>query len=124
MMSDIVHRRSPVLSTVIWGLVLVWIIAAGFPFLWTLWGSFKVQGDFFSKADWTNAVYGVRTQIETGGASHRQWVLRRLGHQRVLACRVEHQHRRGFCGDHLIDPWYAWRLRPCPLWQEICVLSV
>ena len=68
MMSDIVHRRSPVLSTVTWGLVLVWIIAAGFPFLWTLWGSFKVQGDFFSKADWANAVYGVRTQIETGGA--------------------------------------------------------
>jgi len=25
---------------------------AVFPFLWTLWGSFKVQGDFFSKADW------------------------------------------------------------------------
>jgi len=65
-MSDIIHRRSPVLNTIIWGLVLIWIIAAGFPFLWTLWGSFKVQGDFFSKADWTNAVYGVRTHIETG----------------------------------------------------------
>jgi trehalose/maltose transport system permease protein len=65
-MSDIIHRRSPVLNTIIWGLVLIWIIAAGFPFLWTLWGSFKVQGDFFSKADWANAIYGVRTHIETG----------------------------------------------------------
>ncbi len=37
-----------------------------FPFLWTLWGSFKVQGDFFSKADWANAVYGIRTLAETG----------------------------------------------------------
>ena len=33
-----------------------------------LWGSFKVEGDFFSKADWTWAVFGHLTQIETGGA--------------------------------------------------------
>ena len=33
-----------------------------------LQGSFKVQGDFFSKADWTNAIYGIFTQRETGGA--------------------------------------------------------
>lgn len=50
------------------GLVLLWVIVASFPFLWTLWGSFKVQGDFFSKADWTNALTGVRTVAETGGA--------------------------------------------------------
>ena len=37
------------------------MIVAVFPFLWTLWGSFKVQGDFFSKADWENAIYGIRT---------------------------------------------------------------
>ncbi len=48
--------------------VSVWLICASFPFFWTMWGSFKVQGDFFSKADWTNAITGVRTQIETGGA--------------------------------------------------------
>ncbi len=40
---------------------------AVFPFLWTLWGSFKVQGDFFSKADWSNAIYGIHTLAETGG---------------------------------------------------------
>jgi ABC-type glycerol-3-phosphate transport system permease component len=49
-------------------LVLVWIVLAAFPFFWTLWGSFKVQGDFFSKADWRYALTGMRTIIETGGA--------------------------------------------------------
>ncbi len=48
--------------------VLLWIVLASFPFLWTLWGSFKVQGDFFSKADWRYAIWGTRTAIETGGA--------------------------------------------------------
>jgi len=59
------RRSSPVviLSSV---LVLAWIVVAAFPFLWTLWGSFKVQGDFFSKADWMNAIWGTRTVIETG----------------------------------------------------------
>jgi len=46
----------------------VWLVIAAFPFIWTLWGSFKVEGDFFSKADWTNAIYGIRTTIETGEA--------------------------------------------------------
>ena len=50
------------------GLVALWLIIAAFPFLWTLWGSFKVQADFFSKADWRNAIYGVHTVRETGGA--------------------------------------------------------
>ena len=49
-------------------LVLVWIVLAAFPFFWSLWGSFKVQGDFFSKADWRYALTGTRTIIETGGA--------------------------------------------------------
>ena len=48
--------------------VILWLVLASFPFLWTLWGSFKVQADFFSRADWTNALYGVFTQRETGGA--------------------------------------------------------
>ncbi|MEM9812165.1 MAG: carbohydrate ABC transporter permease [Pseudomonadota bacterium] len=54
-----------VLST---ALVVLWLIVAAFPFLWTLWGSFKVQADFFSKADWTNALYGTNTIAETGAA--------------------------------------------------------
>ena len=35
--------------------VVIWLIMAAFPFIWTLWGSFKVELDFFSIADWTNA---------------------------------------------------------------------
>ena len=45
----------------------VWMLLAAFPFLWTLWGSFKVEGDFFSKANWFAAITGEMTQVETGG---------------------------------------------------------
>jgi len=62
------QRRSPLLITVSTGLVLLWVIVAAFPFLWTLWGSFKVQADFFSLADWRNALTGTRTIAETGAA--------------------------------------------------------
>ncbi len=48
--------------------LVLWMLLAAFPFLWTLWGSFKVEGDFFSKADWAYAIFGTRTQVETGGA--------------------------------------------------------
>jgi len=58
-------RMLMVISTT---MVIIWIIIASFPFLWTLWGSFKVQGDFFSKADWRYALWGTRTMVETGGA--------------------------------------------------------
>ena len=49
-------------------MVVLWLIIAAFPFIWTLWGSFKVQGDFFSKADWQNAIFSVNTARETGSA--------------------------------------------------------
>jgi len=42
--------------------VALWLVAAAFPFIWTLWGSFKVELDFFSIADWTNALTGAQTQ--------------------------------------------------------------
>ncbi|MEY1554771.1 carbohydrate ABC transporter permease [Yoonia sp. R2331] len=48
--------------------LLLWLVIAAFPFLWTAWGSFKVEGDFFSKADWLNAIVGPLTTAETGGA--------------------------------------------------------
>lgn len=44
----------------------LWLILAAFPFIWTLWGSFKVEGDFFSKADWANSLFGTLTVTETG----------------------------------------------------------
>ncbi|QTN35066.1 carbohydrate ABC transporter permease [Cognatishimia activa] len=61
------NRLTP-FKVVSYALVITWLVIAAFPFLWTFWGSFKVQGDFFSKADWTNALYGVFTTRETGGA--------------------------------------------------------
>ena len=67
-MEKIVRGRSNGLILISLGLISVWLIIAAFPFLWTLWGSFKVQGDFFSKHDWQYAVFGVRTSIETGAA--------------------------------------------------------
>lgn len=54
-------RSTPVLVISL-GLVAVWTVIAAFPFLWTAWGSFKVESDFFSRTDWMNAVTGPVTQ--------------------------------------------------------------
>ncbi|WP_281973842.1 carbohydrate ABC transporter permease [Ruegeria faecimaris] len=62
-------NKSPRLLT--WfatSMIIFWLMIAIGPFVWTVWGSFKVQGDFFSKADWRNAIYGVYTLSETGGS--------------------------------------------------------
>jgi len=67
-MNSIVQKRSTGLAIFSTGFVLLWLVIAAVPFLWTLWGSFKVQSDFFSKSDWTYAIYGVRTTVETGDA--------------------------------------------------------
>lgn len=66
-MSTMGQKRSTGLVILSTAFVILWLIIASFPFLWTLWGSFKVQGDFFSKADWRNALWGTRTIVETGG---------------------------------------------------------
>lgn len=65
----VLYKRGPSLLT--WfatGMVAFWLLIATGPFIWTVWGSFKVQGDFFSKSDWLNAIYGVLTIVETGDA--------------------------------------------------------
>ena len=61
--------------------VILWLFLAAFPFVWTFWGSFKVQADFFSKADWMNALTGKNTIRETGAtftgaAYHGAWVIK------------------------------------------------
>jgi ABC-type glycerol-3-phosphate transport system permease component len=58
--------RSLPLSLLVWGFLLVWLVLAIFPFLWTTWGSFKVELDFFSKADWRNALTGPLTKSTYG----------------------------------------------------------
>jgi ABC-type glycerol-3-phosphate transport system permease component len=60
------HRRSRPLAVTSTTLVLVWLFIAAFPFLWTVWGSFKVEADFFSRADWMNAITGPTTLAQTG----------------------------------------------------------
>lgn len=67
MSARVADRRPAVLQIAMTLFLVIWIIVAAFPFLWTLWGSFKVEGDFFSKADWINALTGPLTVIETGG---------------------------------------------------------
>ena len=60
-------RPPSLLSVAAMAFLIIWLAIAAVPFLWTLWGSFKVQADFFSKLDWQNALYGVFTLAETGG---------------------------------------------------------
>lgn len=73
-------QRMPLgLRILTYGFVLVWFVLAAFPFFWTFWGSFKVELDFFSISDWTNALTGERTQAAygsafTGAAYHGAWV--------------------------------------------------
>lgn len=49
-----------------YGFISIWLFIAAFPFLWTLWGSFKVELDFFSIANWTNALTGLATEATYG----------------------------------------------------------
>jgi ABC-type glycerol-3-phosphate transport system permease component len=62
------QKRGLALSTFSIGFLALWMVVAAFPFLWTFWGSFKVEGDFFSKANWANAIFGSMSQVETGGS--------------------------------------------------------
>ena len=62
-------QRKPLgLQIFLSGFVIIWLIMAAFPFIWTLWGSFKVELDFFSIADWTNAITGARTEATHGSS--------------------------------------------------------
>lgn len=63
---SVATRRPLTIRFLAGGFLMLWLIMAGFPFLWTLWGSFKVEGDFFSKADWAYSIFGTLTQTETG----------------------------------------------------------
>ena len=78
-MASKAQRMSPALRYASAAFVIVWLIMAAFPFIWTFWGSFKVEIDFFSIADWTNALTGERTKETygsafTGAGYHGAWV--------------------------------------------------
>jgi multiple sugar transport system permease protein len=70
------------------GFILIWVFLAAFPFLWTMWGSFKVEGDFFSRTDWMNAILGPKTEAQTGsaftgGGYYGAWIEKRFWHSVV-----------------------------------------
>jgi len=78
-MASRAQRRPLGLSILIYGFVGIWFILAAFPFFWTFWGSFKVELDFFSISNWTNALTGERTIAEygrpfTGAGYEGAWV--------------------------------------------------
>ncbi len=61
-----IDRRPISLKLLIYFLIFSWVMIAAFPFIWTVWGSFKVELDFFSISDWTYALTGERTKAEYG----------------------------------------------------------
>lgn len=67
-MSAATLRKPLPLTIISIAFIVVWLIAAAFPFLWTVWGSFKVEADFFSRLSWINAITGPVTQQQTGGS--------------------------------------------------------
>lgn len=68
-MSDSVALKRPLpLNIIITAFLAFWVILAAFPFFWTVWGSFKVEVDFFSRESWWNAIFGTNTVKETGSA--------------------------------------------------------
>ena len=62
------NRQPPALKTLTTVFLALWLLAAVFPFAWTVWGSFKVEADFFSRQSWWSAIEGARTVQQTGGA--------------------------------------------------------
>ncbi|MBT6189355.1 MAG: carbohydrate ABC transporter permease [Tateyamaria sp.] len=66
-MSSNAQSQPATVTFLVVAVLAIWMILAAFPFLWTLWGSFKVEGDFFSKANWANTLTGKLTAVETGG---------------------------------------------------------
>jgi ABC-type glycerol-3-phosphate transport system permease component len=67
-MSSVANRRPAPLRIALTAFLVFWLILAAFPFLWTLWGSFKVEGDFFSRADWRFSLFGTQTEMDTGSS--------------------------------------------------------
>jgi trehalose/maltose transport system permease protein len=73
------RSRPMPLTLLIWTFLLIWLALAIFPFLWTTWGSFKVENDFFSKADWRHALSGPLTRATyaspfTGAGYEGAWI--------------------------------------------------
>ena len=62
------RRLPPTLRFLSIGFLILWLVVAAFPFLWTVWGSFKVQADFFSRDSFWHAIWGTNTIAQTGSS--------------------------------------------------------
>jgi ABC-type glycerol-3-phosphate transport system permease component len=62
------QKRPLPLNLLITVFIVFWVVLAAFPFVWTVWGSFKVEPDFFSRESWWNAIFGTYTKAQTGSA--------------------------------------------------------
>ena len=67
-MTDLIHGRPNSLKILTTAFLAIWLVMALFPFAWTVWGSFKVEPDFFSRVSFWNAIEGKRTIMQTGSA--------------------------------------------------------
>lgn len=65
---SVAQRRPLPLNIFITVFIVFWVLLAAFPFFWTVWGSFKVEVDFFSRESWWNAIFGTNTIRQTGDA--------------------------------------------------------
>ena len=65
-MDSVAYRQPAWLRVAALVFVLFWLVLAAFPFLWTVWGSFKVEADFMSRQTWLNAIFGAKTTLQTG----------------------------------------------------------
>ena len=80
-MTDILraHRPPRALVALAAVFIAVWLFVAALPFVWTVWGSLKLEGYFFSMVSWKDAFFGPRTRQMTGSAFtfqayHDVWV--------------------------------------------------
>lgn len=78
-MSETTRKQRIGLRIALTMFLVLWLILAAFPFFWTLWGSFKVELDFFSIGNWFDALTGPRTEVVygspfTGTGYHGAWV--------------------------------------------------
>lgn len=62
------RKLPPTLRFLSIGFLILWLVVAAFPFLWTVWGSFKVQADFFSRDSFWHAIWGTNTIEQTGSS--------------------------------------------------------
>ena len=73
------RRLPPTLRFLSIGFLILWLVVAAFPFLWTVWGSFKVQADFFSRDSFWHAIWGTNTIAQTrapftGAGYYGAWI--------------------------------------------------